>query len=71
MTTPTLLRFADLRARGIVKNWPTLQRWIENEGFPAGRLLGPNTRCWTEVEIAQWIDTRPTDRIDLKSTEAA
>lgn len=39
-----LLRFRDLQTRNIVKNWVTLQRWIEREGFPAGLLLGPNTR---------------------------
>jgi hypothetical protein len=28
-----LLRFSDLKTRNIVKNWPTLLRWIEREGF--------------------------------------
>ena len=36
------LRFAD--ARGIVGNWQTLQRWIREQGLPAGRMLGPNPR---------------------------
>ena len=40
-----LLRFSDLQVRGIVANWMTLRRWIEREGFPAGRKLGPNTRA--------------------------
>jgi predicted DNA-binding transcriptional regulator AlpA len=57
-----LLRFADLRERGIVMNWPTLQRWIREEGFPPGRLLGKNTRAWTEQEIADWIESRPAER---------
>ena len=56
----TLLRFADLKARGIVNNWVTLRDWIEREGFPAGTLLGPNTRVWPEQEIADWIASRPT-----------
>ena len=60
MTKPVvLLRFADLKARGIVKNWPTLKRWIENEGFPPGRQLGPNTRVFPEDEIQEWLDSRP------------
>ena len=42
------LRFADLKARGIVGNWMTLRRWIEREGFPPGVKLGPNTRAWSE-----------------------
>ena len=57
--TPTLLRFADLKARGIVNNWVTLLRWIEHEGFPTGRKLGPNTRAWTDDEISEWIAERP------------
>jgi predicted DNA-binding transcriptional regulator AlpA len=55
-----LLRFKDLRERRIVDNRPTLQRWIAIEGFPPGRMLGPNTRAWTEEEIAEWITSRPT-----------
>ena len=60
--TPTLLRFSDLKARGVVHNWVTLQRWIEHEGFPPGRLLGPNTRAGTDDEIAQWLAERPASR---------
>jgi hypothetical protein len=69
--TPTLLRFADLRTPGIVQNWPTLRRWIEFEGFPPGRKLGPNTRAWTDEEIANWIAERPTARADSKVMEVA
>ena len=57
--TPTLLRFADLRERGIVANWVTLRNWIAREGFPPGRKLGPNTRAWTEDEVAAWLNSRP------------
>ncbi len=57
----TLLRFSDLQARGVVNNWVTLRRWIDREGFPTGRMLGPNTRAWSEDEIAAWIASRPTD----------
>ena len=54
-----LLRFKDLQERGIVKHWQTLQRWIKAGDFPPGRLLGKQTRVWTESEIIDWFDTRP------------
>jgi hypothetical protein len=53
------LRFADLKARGIVGNWVTLKRWIETQGFPRGQMLGPNTRAWAEQEIEEWLASRP------------
>jgi hypothetical protein len=56
-----LLRFADLKARGIVSNWVSLRLWIEREGFPPGRLIGPNSRAWTEAEVDEWIASRPTE----------
>ena len=52
------MRFADLKARGIVGNWMTLRRWIEREGFPPRVKLGPNTRAWAEGEIEQWLESR-------------
>jgi hypothetical protein len=55
----TYLRFADLKARGIVGNWATLKRRIERDGFPPGRMLGPNTRAWPEDEIERWLASRP------------
>ena len=56
------LRFRDLKARGVVRNWPTLSSWIANEGFPPGRMAGPNTRLWDEGEVAEWLKARPTKR---------
>jgi len=56
------LRFRDLKARGVVTNWVTLRRWQDHEGFPRGRLLGANTRCWAEDEIEAWIAGRPVER---------
>jgi hypothetical protein len=63
MTTslPTQLRFRDLRARGIVRNWVTLRHWINKRGFPPGRKAGPNTRLWDEPEIAAWLESCPTE----------
>jgi hypothetical protein len=57
-----LLRFRHLKARRIVENWPQLKRLVEQQDFPPGRLLGPNTRAWTEDEIDDWLDARPTTR---------
>ena len=58
---PTImLRFSDLKRRGIVNSWPVLRRRVERDGFPPGRMLGPNTRAWTEEEVQVWIDSRPT-----------
>jgi DNA-binding transcriptional regulator YiaG/predicted DNA-binding transcriptional regulator AlpA len=54
------LRFADLKAAGIANSWPMLRHRIERDGFPRGRLLGPNTRAWTEEEIDAWLASRPT-----------
>jgi predicted DNA-binding transcriptional regulator AlpA len=55
-----LLRFRDLRERGIIPNWPTLRARIDRDGFPTGRMIGPNARAWTEAEIEAWIKSRPT-----------
>jgi predicted DNA-binding transcriptional regulator AlpA len=54
-----LLRFNDLRDRQIVNNRTTLYRWIARDNFPRGRLIGPNTRIWTEEEINSWLQARP------------
>jgi predicted DNA-binding transcriptional regulator AlpA len=54
-----LLRFRDLKRIGLIENWPTLRRRIESQGFPPGKLLGPNTRVWTEGEVEAWFVSRP------------
>jgi hypothetical protein len=53
------LRFADLKARGIVNNRMTLKHRIEKDGFPRGKRTGPNEVSWTEEEIDAWRDSRP------------
>lgn len=58
-----LLRFRDLKDRGIVGNHVTLKRWIEHEGFPPGLLLGPNTRAWREADVEAWLASRPSQRV--------
>jgi predicted DNA-binding transcriptional regulator AlpA len=57
---PKWLRFRDLKTRGLVKSWPMLKRRVERDGFPPGRMLGPNTRAWTEDEIEEYENSRPT-----------
>jgi predicted DNA-binding transcriptional regulator AlpA len=58
--TPYFLGFKDLQSRGIIRSWPMLRRRIENDGFPVGRMLGPNQRAWTEAEVEAWLKSRPT-----------
>jgi len=52
------LRFADLKRAGIVRNRTTLYRWIRDYGFPAGIMLGPNTRAWPAHEVDAWLEAR-------------
>jgi hypothetical protein len=54
------LRYADLKARGIVKNRATLGNWIRRYGFPTGQLTGPNSRTWGEDEVEAYLAGRPT-----------
>lgn len=63
---PTFLRFADLKARGIVASWAQLAKLQEKHGFPSGRRISPNIRVWTEAEIAAWLESRPTDKAQRK-----
>jgi hypothetical protein len=70
-----LLRFRDLKARGVVKSWPQLNRMQKLHDFPLGRLMSPNVRAWTEEEIEAYIESRPIENsrprqgITKKSTE--
>lgn len=57
-----LLRFADLKQRGVVRSRMTLARWIAGEGFPPGKLLSPSCRVWTEAEVTAWLASRPVAR---------
>ena len=57
-----LLRYDDLVARGIVRNRVTLSNWIKKEGFPAGQMIGPNTRAYPEDQVEAWLASRPKER---------
>jgi predicted DNA-binding transcriptional regulator AlpA len=59
---PTFVRFHDLRAVGIVSNWPQLYNLIDDYDFPPGVLLSPNIRAWDIEEVQRWLASRPTDR---------
>jgi hypothetical protein len=54
------LRYADLKAFGVVTNRVTLGNWIRDRGFPPGQLTGPNSRTWSEAEVQLWLERRPT-----------
>jgi len=58
--TTRRLRYCDLAERNIVKNRVTLRNWIRDLGFPPGQLTGPNTRTWSEGEVAAYLAGRPT-----------
>ena len=55
-------RYSDLKARNIVNNRMTLWRWIQDNGFPEGILLGPNTRAWSVPEVRKWLNTRKSHK---------
>jgi hypothetical protein len=60
MPTKVWLRYADLKDRRIVNSWAQLSSLVKNQGFPTGRLLGPQTRVWGDDEIDGWLAARPT-----------
>jgi hypothetical protein len=47
-----LLRYRDLKARGIVASWAQLKRLQDHYGFPLGRMLSPNTRVWSKPGLS-------------------
>ena len=42
-----------------INNWPTLNNWIRDRGFPPGHICG-RRRIWTEREVFAWVETQPT-----------
>jgi hypothetical protein len=59
---PTFIKFADLKAAGIVNNHCALKILIDNHNFPKGRWLGSATHVWTLNEVEQWLANRPVER---------
>jgi hypothetical protein len=64
-------RFRDLKRKQIVGNWTTLLAWIANEGFPAGVMLGPNSRGWIAADVIGWLRARPVAGATKKRQESA
>ncbi len=56
------LRYRDLVDRQIVNNRTTLSRWIRDYDFPAGILLGPNSRAWSADQVEAWLEARASER---------
>src|SRR5262249_41915104 len=65
-----LLRFADLKRMKLISTFAALKRKIDNEGFPPGRWIGPNTRAWLASEGMEWIKSRPASRPDTPAIKA-
>jgi hypothetical protein len=53
-----LLRYQDLRNQGVVRTWQSLNKWIDERGFPPGRMIG-RFRTWTAGEVMRWIESQP------------
>jgi hypothetical protein len=60
---PRYGRFKHLQESGVVNNWPTLLRWIDKQGFPAGIKLGPATTVWDLDAVDAWVKSRAKNRV--------
>ena len=56
---PVFVRYADLKAAGLVNSWTSLRERVLYHGFPPGRLIGPNVRAWTAEEIRNYVASCP------------
>jgi hypothetical protein len=65
-----LLEFEDLRAQKIVRTWNTLNRWIDEKGFPPGRMIG-RFRKWTAAEVMSWIERQPSTKLEPRGCVAS
>ena len=55
-----LLRYNDLQGRGIAKSRAQLENMVKNYGFPAGFMVGPNSRAWFEDDVYAWLEALPS-----------
>ena len=53
------------RSGAIAKSKMTLHRLIRDEGFPAGILVTPNSRAWTEESVNDGVANRPSAKKEL------
>jgi predicted DNA-binding transcriptional regulator AlpA len=58
-----LLRYEDLRAQGVARTWQSLNKWIDERGFPPGRMIG-RFRTWTAAEVMAWVESQPTTKLE-------
>lgn len=63
----TLLRMADLQARGVVRSRQQLKNLVADHGFPPGFLLSPNVRVFDEAEVEAWIASRRLTSADVRA----
>jgi hypothetical protein len=68
---PVFVRYTDLVAAGLVRNWTQLERLVDHYGFPEGTLLSPNTRAFDLRLVEDWIRSRPTARRKTPRREKA
>ena len=59
---PIYVRFRDIKAANIARNWPTLGRLIAEDNFPPGVMLGRNIRAWKLADVEAWLASRPVER---------
>lgn len=64
------VRFADLKAAGIINSWAALSYKIKHHGFPAGFKTGPQTRVWWLEDVEAWIKSRAVDPHAVNDTPA-
>ena len=60
--TVKLIHYSDLVAKGVINSRMTLKRLIDNQGFPPGIRVTPNSRAWIEEDVDAWIVGRPSAR---------
>jgi predicted DNA-binding transcriptional regulator AlpA len=65
-----LLRFEDLRVLGVVQTWTSLNKWIDEKGFPPGRIIG-RFRTWTAAEVMAWIEAQPSTKAKRRGAALA
>ena len=65
-----LLRFEDLLVLGVVQTWTSLNKWIDERGFPPGRIIG-RFRTWTVAEVMRWIELQPTTKAKRRGAALA
>ena len=55
----------DLKNKGLPTTWTALNRLINHQGFPPGKLVG-RIRIWQEQSVDEWIMNRPSAKRPLQ-----